>query len=315
MATTPRSVHCFVARLLDGSLVNLLFDALVKAMWFKRTLRIFLRQHGVSEAALATWAEGESKREFLDRLLSKLARDPRSTTLLLALARDLANQTAFPDLQALEDGPNRIATAREATQRLRVALQRMEQQVRTEQDARAARDRRDELVRQSRRTTEQLRDLDSRLQDLARQLGTQEAGYEFERWFYDFVDHFEVMHRRPYKSADLQYDGSITMNGTTYLVELKFTREPADPSAVSHLEAKVRRKADNTMAVLVSMAGFTPAAIEHASSPRSVVILLDASHVYRCLAGSLRLDALVERVYRHAAQTGRAFLPISEIDP
>jgi hypothetical protein len=303
-----------VARLLDGSFVNLLFDALVKAMWFKRTLRIFLRQHGVSEAALATWAEGETKREFLDRLLSRLAGDPRSTNLLLALARDLAEQSAFPDLQGLEDGPQRIAAAREATQRLHVALKKMDQQVRSEQNAREARERRGALLRQSERTSKQLRDLETRLQELARQIGTQDAGYEFERWFYDFVDHFEVMHRRPYRSGDLQYDGSVTVDGTTYLVELKFTKERAGPTAVSHLEAKVRRKADNTMAVLVSMAGFTAPAVEHASSPRSVVLLLDASHIYRCLAGAQSFAELIQRAARHAAQTGQAYASVSEVD-
>lgn len=303
-----------MARLLEGSFVNLLFDALVKAMWFKRTMRIFLRQHGVSERALATWAEGETKREFLDRLLSKLARDPRSTILLLAIARDLAEQSSFPDLQGLEDAPQRIAAAHEATLRLRVALEGVDQQVQSEQEARAARKRREDLLQQSERTSKQLRDLDSRLQELARHLGTQGAGYEFERWFYDFVGYFEVMHRRPYKSGNLQYDGSITVEGTTYVVELKFSREPAGPAAVSHLEAKVRRKVDNTMAVLVSMAGFTVPAVEHASSPRSVVLLLDASHIYSCLLGSHRFDSLVERAYRNAAQTGRAYLSLDEGD-
>jgi hypothetical protein len=33
----------------------------------------------------------------------------------------------------------------------------------------------------------------------------------------------DVEHRRPYVAGGRQIDGSITLDGTTYLVELKFT--------------------------------------------------------------------------------------------
>ena len=35
----------------------------------------------------------------------------------------------------------------------------------------------------------------------------------------------EVDHRRPYVTEGRQIDGSITVDGTTYLVELKFTAQ------------------------------------------------------------------------------------------
>src|SRR2546427_150154 len=70
-------------------------------------------------------------------------------------------------------------------------------------------------------------ELEQRLNDLGKQMGSQEAGYEFQTWFFDLMDYFEVISRRPYVAEKRQIDGSVTIEGTTYLVELKFTREQA----------------------------------------------------------------------------------------
>ena len=44
-------------------------------------------------------------------------------------------------------------------------------------------------------------------------------------WFYDLMSFCEIEHRRPYVVRGRQIDGSITLDGTTYLVELKFTEK------------------------------------------------------------------------------------------
>jgi hypothetical protein len=56
-----------------------------------------------------------------------------------------------------------------------------------------------------------------------------------------------MMHRRPYTSGGLQVDGSVTVESTTYLTELKFTREQTVAPDVDTFLAKVNDKADNTM--------------------------------------------------------------------
>jgi hypothetical protein len=66
------------------------------------------------------------------------------------------------------------------------------------------------------------------LNALGTRIGTQGAGYEFKNWFYDLVEYFEVDSRRPYKVGGRQIDGSVTVEGTTYLIELKFTKEQSD---------------------------------------------------------------------------------------
>ena len=81
--------------------------------------------------------------------------------------------------------------------------------------------------------------LNDRLTELSTRLGTQQAGYDFQPWFYDLMDYFEIESRRPYVIVGRQIDGSVTVDGTTYLVELKFTREQADRRTSIHSTRKL----------------------------------------------------------------------------
>ena len=118
--------------------------------------------------------------------------------------------------------------------------------------------------------------------------------------------------RRPYVSGGRQIDGSVTVEGTTYLAELKFTRVQSGAPDVDTFLAKVNDKADNTMGIMVSMSGYSSTAIEQASGRKTPIILLDHGHIYLVLSRSWTLAEVVSRVRRHASQTARSFLPASE---
>ena len=109
-----------------------------------------------------------------------------------------------------------------------------------------------------------LENLTSRLNALASEIGSQEAGYRFQDWYYDLADYFEVISRRPYVVDGRQIDGSITVDGTTYINELKFTIGQAGAPDVDIFYRKVQNKADNTMGIMVSMSGFSSVAVETA---------------------------------------------------
>jgi len=65
---------------------------------------------------------------------------------------------------------------------------------------------------------------------------------------YDLLDFSEIPNRKPYVHNGRQIEGSLTVSGTTYLVELKFTSEQADATDIDTFHKKVTTKADNTMA-------------------------------------------------------------------
>ena len=118
------------------------------------------------------------------------------------------------------------------------------------------------MQEEARKREMDLQKFTQKLADLSKRLGTQQAGYEFQDWFYELAGFFEIVCRRPYIAAGRQIDGSVTVDGTTYLVELKFTTEQAGATDVDTLHKKVSSKADNTMGILVSISGFSATALK-----------------------------------------------------
>ena len=126
------------------------------------------------------------------------------------------------------------------------------------------------------------------------------------------MDYFEVDNRQPYKIDGSQIDGSVTIESTTYLVELKFTSNQSDAPDIDSFKNKVVTKADNTMGIMVSISGYSSVARQEASGDRTPLLLLDHGHIYLVLGGMMGLGDVVERVRRHASQTGEAYLSASE---
>jgi hypothetical protein len=153
--------------------------------------------------------------------------------------------------------------------------------------------------------------LNARLSELATRIGTQQAGYDFQTWFYELMSFHEIVSRQPYVVDGRQIDGTITVDGTTYLVELKFTSQQAGATDVDSLAQKVSKKADNTMGIMVSMSGYSSTAVDSASGAGTTVLLLDYAHIM--LALGREFSELVSRIRRHASQTGVAFLSAADL--
>ncbi len=126
-----------------------------------------------------------------------------------------------------------------------------------------------ERQRQATQSQQTLQQLNDRLNVLGSSLGEQKAGYEFQAWFYDLLDFSEISNRKPYVHKGRQIDGSLTVYGTTYLVELKFTAGPADANDIDSFYKKITSKADNTMGVMVSISGYSSVAKQEASGERT----------------------------------------------
>jgi hypothetical protein len=89
-------------------------------------------------------------------------------------------------------------------------------------------------------------------------MGTQQGGYDVQL-VYDVLDFREIQNRRPYVTAGRQIDG------TPYLVELKFTALQAAATDIDSIRVKVDDKADNTMGIMVSVSGYSSVAVTQAS--------------------------------------------------
>lgn len=292
--------------------VDLVYEACLKSFWRKKALAKFLRQSSVSEAFLGSWDPAESKRGFLDRLFEKLLKTDLGRAAILRMAKDLMEQRSFPDLCNWEDSVLKIKEANDAVSRLRIYHNKQKEQIGSEKKRREARQAFQERQVEVTRSQQSLQKLNERLNDLGQRIGTQQAGYDFQDWFYDLLDFSEIVNRRPYVHDGRQIDGSLTPSDTTYLVELKFTSDQADVVAIDSFFKKVTTKADNTMGIMVSISGYSSIAIKEASGDKTPLLLLDHGHLYLVLGGMMGMADIIDRIRRHASQTGEAFLPASE---
>lgn len=290
---------------------GLIYDACLKSFWRKGSLRKFLRACSISENYLASWNSEETKRDFLDRLFDRLPKTDNGRLALMKIAIHLMEQRSFPDLENWEDSDKKIKAALDAVSKLRIYHERQEEQIESDEEKQRAREqfqKRQEEIYNSQQSLQKLADS---LNALGRQMGTQEAGYQFQDWFYDLLDFCEITNRRPYVHKGRQIDGSVTVSGTTYLVELKFTAEQAGATDIDTFYRKVTSKADNTMGIMVSISSYSKVAIEEASGERTPIMLLDHNHIYYVLSGIMGMSDVINRIRRHASQTGEAYLPVS----
>ncbi len=292
--------------------ISLIYEACLKSFWRRIALRNFLRECKISENFLATWSEDETKRNFLDRLFEKLPRTDNGRLALHKIAKFLMEQRSFPDLKNWEDTPDKLKVAHDAVTRLRVHHHQQEDQIISEEQSRKSKEKfrnRQEKISLSQQSLQKLNDS---LNELGKKIGSQKAGYGFEDWFFDLLDFCEVTNRRPYTNKGRQIDGSLTISGTTYLVELKFSTKQSGAPDIDTFFKKVTTKADNTMGIMVSISGYSKTAIEEASGDKTPLLLMDHSHLYYVLGGIMGIADVINRIRRHASQTGDAYLPVEK---
>lgn len=221
-------------------------------------------------------------------------------------------QSTFPDLQNWEDTDHKISLATKAVQDLKDYLKLQDEEIRNEREIEAAKKKARTRKAEIRKSITDKTKLQEQLDAMNSKIGTQEGGYEFQEWFYDLLDYFEISNRRPYSTNGRQIDGSLTHDGTTYLVELKFTGNQSDVTDIDSLRSKVQDKADNTMGIMVSISGYSRVAVDNASGRRGLLLLFDSQHIYLSLSGALSFGEIISRVRRHASQTGEAYLKAAQ---
>jgi len=292
-------------------LIELTYEAALKAYWRKEALRKFLRASQVAESFISSWANEESKREFLDRLFQKLQAVDKGKAVIFQMAKALSEQSTFPDLRNWEDSDEKTQNAHKAVQELKTYLNQQNKEIKNEKERKYCQEKaRTERQKIQRSLTDKSK-LQSSLDAMNSKVGTQEGGYAFENWFYELLDFCEITNRKPYKSDGRQIDGSLTHEGTTYLVELKLTKKQSGATDIDSLKAKVNKMADNTMGIMVSISGYSSVAINDASGSKTTLLVFDASHLYLFLSGGMSFSEIISRVRRHASQTGEAYLPVS----
>ena len=103
-----------------------------------------------------------------------------------------------------------------------------------------------------------------------------------------------------------------TFRTDDYLLEARWWKEPVEPKLLRDFEGKIRAKAQNVLGLLISINGFSEGA-RSKSADQTPLILMDGTDLLAVLESRIELPELLERKWRHAAQTGSPWLPVSHI--
>ena len=299
-------------------IISLLEDALAEAFQYHDALDLFVERSGIPASRLSVArkraeARGKQstrtftrapKRFVVQELLQELSRDIDDDRLVAGVITALS-KGKFPD----------------ATEKAKLAIEALKsQQVNEGQEAEAR--RRDQWQRAH--EDEQIRSAevavkagrrqefyDSFLQ-LFQHENPQQRGYLLEKFLNDFLSFENMSPRGSFKLDGEQIDGSFAWGNRTYLVEAKWVKTPVGGAGFSSLMYKIEGKTADTRGLFISINGYSDEAIQGLKGKGELrFVCIDGAHLMRCLSPGLNFPQLLDLIWRHANETGEAYLPVS----
>jgi hypothetical protein len=297
-------------------------DALSEAFQYHDGLDAFLGRAGIPAARLARARDRAEAR----------AKASRTRNYNRAPKRFVA-QELLKDLQVGGDGEDRLvaglvtalckSTFREAGPQAFTAIATLKTLTQAERDEAEA--RREEL-RQKEREKEREReremvkdatareDFKERFLQLSAHQDPQARGYMLEKFLNDFFAFEGLNPRGSFKLIGEQIDGSFAWAGRTYLVEARWVSKPIGGAGFSSLMYKIEGKTADTRGLFIAINGYSPESLKGLKQKgRLYFVCIDGAHLMRCLEPGGSLSQLLERICRHADETGEAYLPVSEM--
>jgi len=287
-------------------------EALAVIYHYKNDLRRFLATCGVDSGQLAQVDWSQYKRRIVSDLFVLLLDEKNlSPHLLTSLCRDVAAMDNFSHLAVLEDGERKAAAAKAAVAELRRLVNRHETQ---EEEEKLATERRKKL-RDSEAKLDAFQTKLVQIRSLFRAVSANEGtpqkrGAELEAVMNDIFSLFDLDPKASFRIRGEQIDGAFTLDGTDYLFEAKWEKDPIDRASLDEFVSKIGRKLDNTLGLLLSMSGFMPNAIELHSGRRATLLLMDSYDLQAVLEQRIDFVEMLRRKRRHAAETGSIFFQI-----
>ena len=294
--------------------LHALKDALTHVYWYKSDLRDFLTQSLDDPRILSKLNWREYKRNIVSQLVNSLARNEDvHRGQLLRLMTQVAAVRDFGHLARLEDGKMKAARATAAVQSLRSQVSGLdvllEEQRGIESRQREAKQR----MVQATAVQRALGKLTRGYLELLKSQDRQGRGYKLEKILHRLFEIFDLDPKASFRVTGEQIDGAFTFDGTDYLLEAKWQKEPIRAGDLDSLAGKLSRKLDNTLGLYLAINGYSEAGVQQHSSGRRLTLLMDGADLMAVLEGRIDFVQLLIRKRRAAAQTGNIYLRVHKI--
>lgn len=294
--------------------IQALKEALTHVYWFKSGLRSFLSQSLSDPAVLSKLNWDDYKRNIVTTLVDHLAKNEDIYQKdIIHLMDEVTRINDFSHLRKLDDGKKKELDAKNAVQALKKQLSG-NQELREQQ--KEAEKRREEAHKKLLRVNEvqaKLTIMNTEFLSLLTENNAQKRGCRLEKVLKDLFDLFDLDPKASFRIAGEQIDGAFSFEGTDYLLEAKWQKDPVDAKELDSLAGKLSRKLENTLGLFLSINGYSEDAVKVHSSGRRLIILMDGSDLMAVIEGRIDLVQLLLRKRRKAAETGNIYLRIHEI--
>jgi hypothetical protein len=308
----------------DASTLALVEDALSEGMKFHSALDALLQRSGVSGDLLADarkraeartaetgrFSKAPKRIVVQEVLLSIAALNAGGDGIIAAIITALVNGK-FPDAtpvasDAIADLKTKIKTDRQE-QRQR----RREEEEERQTSARAAEREKETKRAVGRAERDSLRD---RFLGLIDETNAQRRGYLLETFLNDLFDFEGLDPRRSFKLKGEQIDGAFAWQTRTYLVEAKWVKEPVAGVDFGAFDYKIRGKTVDTRGLYISVNGYSAEAITGLNAKGDLkFVCIDGAHIMRALISDEGLSPILERIWRHANETGESYLSVARL--
>ena len=262
-----------------------------------------------ARASTRQWAKAPKRyvvREAIDRL-NGLGRAGEVTiaNLITALCKD-----------SLPSNPN----ARAAVETLKRQLQedgkeRAAKDVQ-EREERERRDREKDTAkaREAEKRQEARAGLHEQFMGLYAQADAQARGFALERLLNELFEFEGLAPRRSFRLVGEQIDGSFAWRDQTHLLEARWTQQQVAGSGFAEIIFKTSGKSENTRGLMVSINGYSQDGLQSLKGKGALrFVCIDGTHLMRALQPGSSLRNVLIEVWRHADETGNAYLPASEM--
>jgi len=294
-------------------------DALSEAFSYHSDLDAFVTRSGMTPAQLkAARARAEAKNAG-----SRFDKAPKRFVAQMVLEYlTAAGDAGDRVIATMVTGITQMPLAG-ATNTAKDAVAALKTKIKTDKDVKAEeRAERDRAAAEAKRADERKREaahtarigerdaLRDRFLNLMQEPNAQSRGYLFETFLNDLFAFEGLDPRKSFKNQGEQIDGSFAWRGRTYFVEAKWTAEPAAGKEFGAFNYKLEGKTVDTRGLFVSVNGYSIEAIKGMNGKGGLkFVCIDGTHLMRALMNEDGLPALFERLWRHADETGEAYLP------
>lgn len=139
-------------------------------------------------------------------------------------------------------------------------------------------------------------------------------GFAFEKFLFEFFKSSGLKPRGSFRIVGEQIDGSFDFKDEVYLLEAKWQNQQTSEDDLLVFRGKIESRAEWTRGLFVSYAGFSEEGlVAFSRGKRTNMIGMTGEDLSSILLGNKRLEEVLTKKIRIAAETGEFFFPVSRI--